>query len=130
MFSVEFGKIYRIFLISSVSELFGNFSWINFFRVENIEIARTDRPKFEGTDSKEAKNEFIFCIFWTGLSAFPEAVLLSSLFLETSHLGGEIVASKLYASWRDKYFALFYFYFDRSSRDFLLCEINYRELLT
>ena len=33
MFSVEFGKIYRIFLISSVSELFGHSSWINFFRV-------------------------------------------------------------------------------------------------
>ena len=33
MFSVEFGTIYRIFLISSVSELFGNSSRINFFRV-------------------------------------------------------------------------------------------------
>ena len=33
MFSVEFGKIYRIFLISSVSELFSNSSRINFFLV-------------------------------------------------------------------------------------------------
>ena len=41
MFSVEFGKIYRIFLISSVSELFGNSSWINFFRVECLD-AETD----------------------------------------------------------------------------------------
>ena len=36
MFSVEFGKIYRIFLISSVSELFGNSSRINFFRVRPV----------------------------------------------------------------------------------------------
>ena len=35
MFSVEFGKIYRIFFISSVSELFGNSSRINFFRVSS-----------------------------------------------------------------------------------------------
>ena len=34
MFSVEFGKIYRIFFISSVSELFGNSSRIHFFRVD------------------------------------------------------------------------------------------------
>ena len=35
MFSVEFDKIYRVFLISSVSELFGNSLRINFFRVRD-----------------------------------------------------------------------------------------------
>ena len=34
MFTIEFGKIYRILLISSVSELFGNSSRIHFFRVD------------------------------------------------------------------------------------------------
>ena len=33
MFTVEFGKIYRIFLVSSVSELFGNSSRKKFVRV-------------------------------------------------------------------------------------------------
>ena len=50
MFSVEFGKIYRIFLISSVSELFGNSSWINFFRVALGYITRL---------WKKTKNVFI-----------------------------------------------------------------------
>ena len=34
--TVEFGKIYRIFLISSVSELFGNSLGTTFFRVKKI----------------------------------------------------------------------------------------------
>ena len=38
MFAVEFDKIYRIFLISSVSELFGNSSRTNFFRVDYFKI--------------------------------------------------------------------------------------------
>ena len=46
MFSVEFGKIYRIFLISSVSELFGSSSRINFsvyalFEKSPFEFVRT-----------------------------------------------------------------------------------------
>ena len=48
MFSVEFGNIYRIFLISSISELFGNSSRINFFRVQHKlqAIQRLDEDEF------------------------------------------------------------------------------------
>ena len=46
MLSVEFGKIYRIFLISSVSELFGNSTRINFFRV--VSSVQVDRSIFFG----------------------------------------------------------------------------------
>ena len=46
MFSVEFGKIYRIFLISSVSELFDNSSRINFFRVGDHYGSKDFEPPF------------------------------------------------------------------------------------
>ena len=46
MVSVEFRKIYRIFLISSVSELFGNSSRINFFRVDLLCVLKYPEEVF------------------------------------------------------------------------------------
>ena len=63
MFSVEFGKIYRIFLISSVSELFGNSSRINFFRVCSQE---TDAVwDTVASVEKECISDVTFCIFFS-----------------------------------------------------------------
>ena len=58
MFSVEFGKIYRIFLIPSVSELFGNSSWINFFRAGRL--IHPGSSNFLPGDGEEEEEEEIF----------------------------------------------------------------------
>ena len=63
MFSVEFGKINRIFLIFSVSELFGNSSWINFFRVENNGLGGEDSI----SKSFAAENFFHYSKFNTSI---------------------------------------------------------------
>ena len=59
-FTVNFGKIYQIFLISSVFELFSNCSRIHFFRVVSLVALRINRSRVFGRTAGGVRSVFAF----------------------------------------------------------------------